>query len=142
MSNVFDIAAYITNYQEVDNLKLQKLLFYTQAVSLVRFKKIAFSAVIEAWDYGPVVPEVYKKIKKYKQPIKMAPPEDQLETHIIRSIDMVLKFYGEMSGLELMTMTHTEKPWIDAYKKGRNSEITNKAIKAYYKTVYTFVKNE
>ena len=143
MANVFDVAAYITNLIEVDKLKLQKLLFYTQAVSLVRFNKPAFSAVIEAWDYGPVIPEVYKKIKKYDVPIKVKrATDDPLENYVIKSLDMVIKYYGEMTGIELMAETHTEIPWRNAYKKGHNAEITNRAIKAYYKTVYTFVKNE
>jgi len=144
MSNVFNIAAYITDNIEVDKLKLQKLLYYTQAVSLVRFNKPAFDAIIEAWDYGPVVPDVYKKIKKYDVPIKVQPANKplQLEDHVVLSIDMVLKFYGNMSGLELMAETHAEKPWREAYKKGQNIEITNRAIKAYYKKVYEFVDNE
>ena len=143
MANVFDIASYITNIIEVDKLKLQKLLYYTQAVSLVRFNKPAFSEKIEAWEYGPVVPEVYKKIKKYDVPIKIKRATDEpIDTNIIEAIDMVIKYYGDMSGIALMAETHSEKPWKDAYKKGINSEITAKAIKDYYKTVYTFESNE
>ena len=143
MANVFDIASYITNLIDVDKLKLQKLLFYIQAVSLVRFNKPAFPEKIEAWEYGPVVPDVYKKIKKYDVPIKVKrATNDPLDTNVIKSIDMVIKYYGGMSGIELMTETHSEPPWINAYKKGSNSEITTKAIKDYYKTVYTFKIND
>jgi len=143
MANVFDIAAYITNYIEVDQLKLQKLLFYTQAVSLVRFNKPAFSSAIEAWDYGPVIPEVYTKIRRYKTPLKIKyATKESIDACIIEAADMVIKYYGEMDGIELMQLTHSEQPWRNAYKKGRNTEITNRAIKAYYKTIFIFDENE
>jgi uncharacterized phage-associated protein len=143
MGNVIDIASYITNLVEVDQLKLQKLLFYTQAVSLVRFNKLAFSEIIEAWEYGPVIPEVYRKVKQYDAPIKLKRATNApIDTDIIKAIDMVIKYYGKMSGIELMTETHSEKPWANAYKKGRNTEITPRSIKSYYKTIYSFENKE
>ena len=143
MANVFDIASYITNIIEVDKLKLQKLLYYTQAVSLVRFNKPAFSEKIEAWEYGPVVPEVYHKVKRYRTPLKInRATNEPINTDIIQSVDMVLKYFGEMSGMTLIVITHSEKPWRDAYKKGLNTEITTKAIKSYYKNVFSFEQNE
>jgi uncharacterized phage-associated protein len=141
--SVFDVASYISNLLEVDQLKLQKLLFYTQAVSLVRFNKQAFSETIEAWEYGPVVPEVYFKVKKYDVPIKIKRvSDDPIDPDIIKAADMVIKYYGGKSGVALIAETHSEKPWINAYKKGRNSEITPRAIKTYYKNIYSFDTNE
>jgi len=143
MANVFDIASYITHSINVDKLKLQKLLFYTQAVALVRFNKPAFSEKIEAWEYGPVIPEVYHKSKRHNVPIKIKrATNDQLETYVLQSADMVMKYFGEMAGMTLTVLSHSEKPWVDAYKKGRNTEITNKSIKAYYKNTFSFEKNE
>ena len=71
MTKAMDIARYIANVIEVDEIKLQKLLFYTQAVCLVRFDKPAFTESIEAWDYGPVVPAVYHKLKRREGAIKL-----------------------------------------------------------------------
>ena len=44
------------------NLRLQKLLYYAQAWSLVVRESELFSDEVEAWRYGPVVPSVYQKM--------------------------------------------------------------------------------
>ena len=45
------------------NLRLQKLLYFAQGWYLARYGKPLFSDEIEAWTYGPVVPEVYQTYK-------------------------------------------------------------------------------
>ena len=49
----------------INNLKLQKVLYFVQAQFLVFGKdnKPCFSEKIEAWQYGPVVSEVYREYK-------------------------------------------------------------------------------
>jgi uncharacterized phage-associated protein len=44
-------------------MRLNKLLYFAQGHALERFGKPLFSASFEAWDYGPVVPEIYHKYK-------------------------------------------------------------------------------
>src|SRR5205823_14692025 len=44
------------------NLRLQKLLYYAQAWSLVLRESELFPEEIEAWRWGPVVPAVYNKL--------------------------------------------------------------------------------
>ena len=59
-----DVAKYIIKSLPVDNLKLQKLLYYSQGVHLVLNDRVPlFMEPIEAWDYGPVVPPVYREYK-------------------------------------------------------------------------------
>ena len=41
----------------ISNLKLQKLLYFVQAEFLVGEGSACFPEEIEAWDFGPVVPE-------------------------------------------------------------------------------------
>ena len=49
----------------VTNKKLQKLLYYAQAWSLVLRDKKLFSNKIEAWVHGPAIREVYFEYKKF-----------------------------------------------------------------------------
>jgi uncharacterized phage-associated protein len=66
MASAGDVAKYIIKSLPVDNLKLQKLLYYSQAVHLVLNDKAPlFPGVIEAWDYGPMAPPVYREYKQY-----------------------------------------------------------------------------
>lgn len=141
----WDVARYISNMIEVDNLKMQKLLFYTQAVCLLKYNRPAFPDKIEAWDYGPVVPSVYNKLKKKDPPIKIRESGSTTakgDPDAIYSADLVLGFWGKFSGVELINFTHSGKPWREAYRRGRNAEITNKSIKDYYKDVIYFENGE
>jgi len=66
MATAMEVADYIIRKFPVDNLTLQKLLYYSQATHLVmRDRKPLFDDEIEAWDIGPVVPSVYNKYKHH-----------------------------------------------------------------------------
>lgn len=49
----------------VTNLKLQKILYFAQVYFLAKIGKPLFADPIEAWEFGPVVPNVYHKLKKH-----------------------------------------------------------------------------
>ena len=58
-----EIARYIINkcteeQHPISNLQLQKILYYIQRTYLLH-EAVAFSDEIEAWQFGPVVPDVY-----------------------------------------------------------------------------------
>ncbi|MCQ2538282.1 MAG: DUF4065 domain-containing protein [Lachnospiraceae bacterium] len=63
MYTALDFAKYIVKKciddgQPISNLQLQKILFYIQKDFLQR-DQLAFCDEIEAWQFGPVVPNVY-----------------------------------------------------------------------------------
>jgi len=61
VAKVHDVAAYIiSKIRYVDAMRLQKLLYYSQAWSLVWDKRPLFAPKIEAWANGPVVRMVFK----------------------------------------------------------------------------------
>ncbi|MDR0759573.1 MAG: DUF4065 domain-containing protein [Treponema sp.] len=120
-----EVAKYIIKSLPVDNLKLQKLLYYSQATHLVLHdKEPLFSEAIEAWDYGPVVPPVYREYKSYG--FDTLPPADEpvdLSLKEIRAVDMTLSCFGELSGPALINQTHFEDPWKNVYRPGRPSAV-------------------
>ena len=141
MTTAFEVAKYIIKSLPVDNLKLQKLLYYSQAVYLVLHdKEPLFSESIEAWDYGPVVPPVYKEYKRYG--FETIPPSDKpsaLNFEQMRAVDMTLACFGDRSGAALINQTHYEAPWKNAYKPGRPSNvITVESIYNYFKDALDF----
>lgn len=141
MCKAVDVAKYIINYPDiyVDNLKLQKLMFYAQAISLVINHKPLFQDKIEAWDYGPVIPELYRHYKNYEQQLPRNKNfKPNLNVNDIKMIDLAIEHYGNMTGSQLITLTHSEKPWQEAYSAGRNSEITQESIRNFYSTIYTY----
>jgi len=125
MINAIEVAKYIINSLSVDNLKLQKLLYYSQAVHLVLNNKAPlFTDEIEAWDYGPVVPPVYREYKPHDfNLIPTVSYQTKLASELKSSIDIAIRLYGGMSGTELIDQTHYESPWKKAYRPGRPSKI-------------------
>lgn len=65
-----DIALYVIHYvhtcnKSIDNLQLQKILFYIQLTSYELRAQPLFNDNIENWEYGFVVPKVYYEFNCY-----------------------------------------------------------------------------
>lgn len=135
-----DVAKYIIGLMPVDNLKLQKLLYYSQAVHLVRMEALLFSDEIQAWRYGPVIPNVYRIYKDFGFEIIKSNDDDHTDKQLtdgqLKSIDMALEYYGEMSSIRLVNETHSEDPWKNVYDENkRDIVITTESMFNYYKDV-------
>lgn len=141
MASVFDVAAYILSKQgKMTAMKLQKLVYYAQAWSLVWDEAPLFKNKIQAWANGPVSPALYQA---HKGIFQVGPKTfeqgsaENLTKQQIETINPVLEFYGDKSGQWLSDLTHSEAPWKDARKgldpgeRGDN-EITLAAMEEYY----------
>lgn len=63
-ASALDVAAYILNKQgPMTHMKLQRLVYYSQAWHLVWEDKPLFAERIEAWAGGPVIPVLYEALK-------------------------------------------------------------------------------
>lgn len=123
-----DKSGYITH------LKLQKLLYYIQALALCVFDKVAFDNDILAWQYGPVIAEVYLKYKNKKS----LPIDSKLDSYNISNglneiINIVIDSYGQIEAKKLIDMTHEEDPWKCT---DINNVIKIEDIKEYFNSVY------
>jgi uncharacterized phage-associated protein len=49
----------------LSNLKLQKMLYLAQMLYLGTHHERLLNGNFEAWDYGPVLPDVYREVKAY-----------------------------------------------------------------------------
>ena len=140
MCSVFDVAAYILEKSgPMTAMKLQKLIYYSQAWSLVWDEKPLFSERIRAWANGPVTPELYQA---HRGAFTVKPGDIQgdpsaLGTDEHETVDSVLKYYGDKTSQWLSELTHAEAPWVDARdglppgERG-NNEITHAAMAEYY----------
>lgn len=139
MAKVHDVAAYIiSKLHSVDAMKLQKLLYYSQAWALVWDGRSLFAPKIEAWANGPVVREVFKAYQgQYKISEAKFGDKEGLKPTEKQTVDAVIKFYGTKTGFYLSELTHRERPWMDARKgiapgEPGNREITQAAMSEYY----------
>ena len=120
--------------KSISNLKLQKLLYFVQAEFLVSKDKPCFYEKIEAWDFGPVVPEVYRKYRIYGS--ASIPYIKGIENGKILSDDQALineivDICSKYSAAMLVEVTHAQEPWKKAYKRYQNNTIYNDSIKSF-----------
>jgi len=110
-----DVAAFILEQQgEMTAMKLQKLVYYSQAWSLVWDEEPLFIEPIEAWANGPVVRSLYNQHKgNFKVKDWQGDPKKLSETQR-ETILKVLEFYGGMSSQVLSDLSHSEEPWLKA----------------------------
>lgn len=139
MASVFDVAAYILKKKKaVTAMKLQKLVYYAQAWSLVWDEKSLFEERIEAWANGPVCPDLYAahrgEFTVTEEPQGDAKKLTKVEKE---TVDAVLRDYGDKSASWLSELTHKEAPWTDARRgtpdgERSNRRITDSAMAEYY----------
>ena len=140
--SVFDVAAYILGKAGIISaMKLQKLVYYSQAWSLVWDDKPLFDSKIEAWAFGPVAPQLYEAhrgeflVKAIDRGDGERLNRDQRET-----VDAVLDFYSGMAPHDLSQLTHDERPWKEARtglepgERGHN-EIPWDSMAEYYSSL-------
>lgn len=156
--NVLEVCRHVINYSNehdygISNLKLQKVLYFVQAYFLTERKDHmpCFNEKIEAWDFGPVVPEAYHEYKQYGSgdipnvefyfqfdvedvwSVRRVQYKDDVikkEDKIL--IDRVVDKFSDYSATDLVSLTHRQSPWIDVYVPHQNNEITIEAIRKYF----------
>ena len=137
MYTPIQIASYIlANFDakefSITPMKLQKLVYYAYAWSLVADVKLMNDGVFEAWEYGPVSSELYHQFKVYgKNVIDGKEPLDEVavDANHVPLIDFIVKSYLPFSAITLSKTTHVENPWV---KTAVNEPISDELIKEYY----------
>ena len=138
---------------DLDQLQLNKLCYLVNGFVLQERDDPAFYNNVEAWKYGPVIPDVYIMYKVYgdhtithldicRTPLgnhaKITERRENLAEIIGDDVagiaDSVLKEYGKYDGSQLVDMTYQSKtPWKKAYKPGYNKTITAWNIRKFYR---------
>ncbi len=123
MPTVFDVARYILNRLgeegklPITTWKLQKLVYYSQAWSLVWDDAPLFNSGIEAWANGPVCPELYAAHRgKFKIFTSEEVDGNANGLSVVQgdSVDAVIQHYGRYNPQYLSELTHSERPWLEA----------------------------
>lgn len=144
MATMLDAAQYILQSAgEMTAMKLQKLMYYAQAWSLVWDEEPLFDEDFEAWANGPVLPALYARHKgqfKVSADIVTDANAGALSVEQRQSIDKVLSFYGNQSAQWLSNLTHQERPWAEARSGVSDGEpcsatITKLAMHEYYSSL-------
>lgn len=121
-------------------MQLVKLSYIAHGWSLALLDRPLFHNRIEAWKYGPVIPDLYRATKSYgRNPIPHSAIKDSgtpsvmPETHAF--LEDVFNKYGDLSGPTLSYLTHQSgTPWDQVFSPHeRSTPITDDRIKEHYK---------
>lgn len=127
MYTAVDLSKYIVSKciherQPVSNLQLQKILYYIQKDFLCR-DDLAFSDDIEAWQFGPVVPNVYYHFCGFgAMPISIPYDEVSISGEDACNIDRIVEEKRILDPWDMVEETH--KPngaWARIYQDGRGN---------------------
>jgi uncharacterized phage-associated protein len=142
MATVFDVAAFILReHGPMTAMKLQKLVYYSQAWHIAWTDKPLFRHHIEAWRDGPVCPALWKEhVNAFRISKVERGDANALDPREKATVRKVLKFYGSRSPQWLSDLTHSEDPWQDARRgtppgERSNAEITQASMARYYSSL-------
>lgn len=117
-------------------MQLLKLVYISHGWHLEVTGNPLFRNKIEAWQHGPVVPDVYRSFRPQGV---MVPNVDssfvgELPSRLTGFLDEIYRIYGGYSPFHLSEITHVSGgPWDTAIKQnGRFAPITDEIIQAHY----------
>lgn len=127
IANAFIQRAKEKGIKDLTPMKLQKLVFYAHAWSLVMSDKPLVKDKVFAWPYGPVIESIYHEFKgqgstnittpgtelvwddspealiEFRYVTPRVPEKDELTLSIV---DSILEAYGDQSAISLSNLTH------------------------------------
>lgn len=115
----------------LSNLTMQKTLYIAEMLYLSRTGSPMFDENFEAWDYGPVVPKLYHKVKMFGakpvQDIFTDPilPREEARSQALRDAYATTK---NMSGGKLVSITHWDGgAWAANYEPNKRGRVITKS---------------
>lgn len=133
--------------QEFTHMQLQKLVYIAHGLSLGERALPLIQENVNAWKYGPVIPEIYDRFKRYgRDPIPFhALPEARQQSDIDEEseeiIQQTIDIFGSYTGGQLSELSHRPgSPWHNIWydKNGheiKGAVIDNTLIKPHYEQI-------
>lgn len=130
MDKITNVADYIIKrYRELtgeylDEMKLHKLLYFTQREAFAILGEPAFDGEFEGWKYGPVSREVRNNFMNGEIIVPTQPISDSIQ-YIASNVIME---YGSLASWKLSELSHREISWNNARKGLAPSENGTRVI--------------
>ena len=140
MYDAITIAEYLIGYSTsqgtpVSNLRLQKVLYFVQAEFMVSKGEPCFRDTIEAWDLGPVVPNVYREYKIFGAssiPVVANNGDIRICADDISIINDIVDGCNKYSTSTLVEFTHNQAPWVNAHSSQNSNVITPESLRDFF----------
>ena len=120
-------------------LQVIKLVYIAHGFVLANTNRGLIADVIEAWEYGPVVADLYHKLKRYGNDPIPEPMSDWIESYEFEENERIImtkvfNHYNKFTGIQLSTLTHQEgTPWYEVWEEfGKNAIIPDEKTREHY----------
>ena len=124
------------------NMQIQKMVYIAHGYMLGAYGRPLISENVEAWRWGPVIPSLYKRFKKYGSDLITAKPgrRPNFDAEEERVLEYVWGNYGKYCGYYLSQITHGKEsddktPWKNHYVDGSKVVIPDHSIWEYYRVL-------
>ena len=121
-------------------LQIIKLVYIAHGWMLALYHRPLINDIVEAWKYGPVIPNLYHSMKKYgagsvTRELSEGFFAKELEKQEKDLIKQVYSIYGKMTGIQLSRLTHQpDTPWYSTWdSNSRGVPISNDMIAEHYR---------
>lgn len=119
-------------------MQVLKLVYLCHGWMLGLYNRPLIKEPVEAWQYGPVVRDLYKSVKKFRSsPVEgpLSRNKEDFDEQEKDIMDQVIEMYGDFSGLALSRLTHEPgTPWYRTWNSGdRYNIISNDLIEDHFK---------
>ena len=140
MNTALDIACHYvlhSGYTKT-NMQVLKLTYIAHGYSLAIRDRGLFEDKVKVWPWGPVIPSVYNKFKKWGSGIigKIPYTPDELEKEDKSIFDAVYVVYGKYCGYYLSQITHDDDDGETPWRQCKNEDklvIPDEYTKEYYR---------
>lgn len=123
--------------KQLSIMQLLKLVYIAHGWHLEMRKSPLIHNKIEAWKYGPVIPDVYNAFRAQGIIIQdpIPPVGESVSDHVAHLLNEIYRIYGHMSAQRLSDITHEDGgPWsIATLQSGWFAPISNDVILAHYR---------
>ncbi len=124
--------------------KLIKLVYISHGWMLGLYGRPLIRENAEAWRYGPVIPELYLKVKKFRsKPVRADEVfpglnDESFDEYESSVMDETLEIYGKRTAIQLSQLTHSpNSPWDLIYNgHSRSPVISDQLIEDHYARLY------
>lgn len=122
--------------KQLDHMKIQKLVYLAHAWNLTLNSRPLINGYVEAWKFGPVIPELYQQCKHFgsnnitEKIIEYAtssglsarvPEIPKVDRETWALLDRVWEVYGQFTALQLSSITHQGgTPWYETWEENKD----------------------
>ncbi len=123
MAHLLSVAKYLNELHNekhgchMDEMKMHKMMYFSQRESLMIFGTPLFDGDFEAWKYGPVLTKVRSE---YMLGTMFSEAKDDLTSDEKSLVESVFERYDVYDAWQLSTLSHAENSWLMA-REGLNS---------------------